>query len=66
LPEVSFHGRSTDKPAFLLWSLSDVAFRGKESQMWQQIFTRAQAHRLEGAGHLVQEEDDQEASVLAE
>jgi haloalkane dehalogenase len=53
--------RISDKPALILWGLRDIAFREKELQTWQQLFTDGQVHRLEGVGHFVQEEYGQEA-----
>ncbi len=52
--------RISDKPAPILWGLRDSAFRERELQTWQHLFTDGQVHRLEGAGHSVQEECRQE------
>lgn len=54
----------TGKSALILWGVKDIAFREKELRTWQQLFTGAQIHRLEGVGHFVQEEYGPEAVPL--
>jgi haloalkane dehalogenase len=55
------------KPVLILWGMKDIAFREKELQTWQEVFSDARVHRLEGVGHFVQEEYGQEAvPILAE
>jgi haloalkane dehalogenase len=59
--------RISDKPALILWGLEDIAFREKELQTWQQLFTDVRVRRLGGVGHYVQEEYGREAvPIIAE
>jgi haloalkane dehalogenase len=41
-------------PALILWGDADFAFRAKERQRWEQIFTDHHTVIVEGAGHFVQ------------
>lgn len=41
-------------PTLIVWGDADVAFRAKERQRWEQVFTHHHTVIVEGAGHFVQ------------
>ena len=45
-----------DKPAMILWGMQDIAFRDIELAQWKDLFSDAEIHTFEHAGHFVQEE----------
>lgn len=49
--------RLRDIPALLVWGMRDPAFGRAALERWQEAVPGAQVVRLEGAGHLVQEEE---------
>jgi haloalkane dehalogenase len=56
-----------NKPTLILWGMKDIAFRKKELETWQELFTDCEVHRLPGVGHFVQEEYGPEvAPIVAE
>jgi haloalkane dehalogenase len=48
------------KPALIVWGDRDVAFRQKERERFQGIFTNHRLVELPGAGHFIQEDAPQE------
>jgi haloalkane dehalogenase len=48
--------RIKDIPALLVWGMRDMAFREKELQTWEDLFSRSKTAKLKGVGHYVQEE----------
>lgn len=55
-----------DKPTLILWGMKDIAFREKELERWIGLFTHHEVHRLEQAGHYVQEEMGRELCPVVE
>ncbi|MES0489746.1 MAG: alpha/beta fold hydrolase [Leptospirales bacterium] len=45
-----------DKPALILWGMKDIAFREKELDTWQSLFTNSKTTQFPDAGHYLQEE----------
>jgi haloalkane dehalogenase len=56
-----------DKPALIAWADRDVAFRERERRRFAELFPRARALPLPGAGHYVPEEapDEIAAAIVA-
>ena len=49
--------RIQDKPALILWGMKDIAFKGKELERWEGLFTTKQVIRYPEAGHFLLEEE---------
>jgi haloalkane dehalogenase len=54
LPQLS------DRPALIVWPTKDVAFRDRERRRWEKLFPDHHTVLLEGAGHYIQEDADDE------
>jgi haloalkane dehalogenase len=52
------------KPVLLVWGKRDIAFRVMELEKWKSVFTRAEVHDYDTAGHFVQEELGEEMCGL--
>ena len=50
-------------PALLLWGMRDPTFKERDLQRWQALWPTAEVVRFANAGHFVQEEAPDEASV---
>ena len=48
--------RLADRPVLVCWPASDRAFKEKTLALWRERFPHAEVHRIDGAGHYVQED----------